>query len=89
MIKTLTTNVVKGKFFGKDGKPSGREYTFYIAEDVLVGDVLEVFTRGCNSDVMITKINVDPEEIEPYKNVAKTLTPKPREIKFEEDADNE
>lgn len=37
MIKTLTTNVVKGKFFGKDGKPSGREYTFYIDEDVLVG----------------------------------------------------
>lgn len=89
MIKTLTTNVVKGEFFGKDGKPSGREYTFYIDEDVLVGDVLEVFTRGHNSDVMITKINVDPAEIEPYKNVAKTLTPKPREIKFEEDADNE
>lgn len=38
---------------------------------------------------MITKINVDPAEIKPYKNVAKTLTPKPREIKFEEDADNE
>ena len=89
MIKTLTTNVVKGEFFGKGGKPSGREYTFYIDEDVLVGDVLEVFTRGRNSDVMITKINVDPAEIKPYKNVAKTLTPKPREIKFEEDADNE
>lgn len=51
--------------------------------------MLEVFTRGRNSDVMITKTNVDPAEIEPYKNVAKTLTPNPREIKFEEDADNE
>ena len=80
MVKTLTTNVVKGKFFNKDGKPYGREYTFYVDEDVLVGDVLEVFTRGRNSDVLITKINVDPKEIEPYKDVAKTLMPKPREI---------
>ena len=80
MIKVLTTNVVKGKFLGADGKPSGREYTFYIDEDVLVGDVLEVFTRGRNSDVLITQINVDPKEIEPYKNVAKTLMPKPRPI---------
>ena len=80
MVKTLTTNVVKGKFFGKDGKPSGREYTFYVDEDVLVGDVLEVFTHGRNSDVLITQINVDPKEIEPYKNVAKTLMPKLREI---------
>lgn len=85
MIKTLTTNVVKGKFLGKDGLPSGREYTFYIDEDVFVGDVLEVFTRGRNSDVAVTKINVDPAEIEPYKDVAKTLMPKPREIKPEEE----
>lgn len=56
MVKTLMTNVVKGKFFNKDGKPSGREYTFYVDEDVLVGDVLEVFTRGRNSDVLITQI---------------------------------
>lgn len=89
MIRTLETNVVKGKFFGKDGKPGGREYTFLIGEDVLVGDVLEVFTRGRNSDVMITQINVDPKEIEPYLDRAKTLTQKPREIKPKEDADNE
>lgn len=89
MIKTLETNVVKGKFLGKDGKPSGREYTFFIDEDALVGDVLEVFTRGRNSDVVVTKINVDPTEIEPYKDVAKTLMPKPREIKIEEENSNE
>lgn len=88
MIKTLTTNVVKGKYL-RNGKPSGKEYTFYVSDDVLVGDVLELNLYRRNSDVMITKINVDPAEIEPYKNVAKTLTPKPREIKFEEDADNE
>lgn len=80
MIKVLKTNVVKGKFFNKEGKPGGREYTFYIDEDVLIGDVLEVHTRGRDSDVMITKINVDPAEMEPYKDVAKTLMPKPREI---------
>lgn len=62
MIKTLTTNVVKGKFLGKDGLPSGREYTFYIDEDVLVGDVLEVFTRGRNSDVAIMALELKNTE---------------------------
>ena len=88
MIKTLTTNVVNGKYL-QNGKPSGKEDTFYVSDDVLVGDVLELNLYRRHSDVMITTINVDPAEIEPYKNVAKTLTPKPREIKFEEDADNE
>lgn len=85
MIKVLISNVVKGKFFTKDGKPGGREYTFYVDQDVLVGDVLEVFTRGRNSDVLITQINVVPAEIEPFKNAAKTLMPKPREIKPKEE----
>ena len=44
MIKTLETNVVKGKFIGRDGQPSIREYTFYVDEDVSVGDVLEVLS---------------------------------------------
>lgn len=78
MIKSLITNVVKGKFFNKEGKPYGREYTFYVDEDVRVGDVFEAFTRGRNSDVLITQINVDPKEIEPYKDIAKTLMPKLR-----------
>ena len=85
MVKTLETNVVKGKFVGRDGQPSIREYTFYVDEDVSVGDVLEVFTRGRNSDVVVTRVNVDPATIEPYKNIAKTLMPKRREIKIEEE----
>lgn len=90
MIKILTTNVVKGRFVGEDGKLSPRKYTFFVNMDVLIGDVLEVFTRGKNSDVVVTDINVDPAEIEPYKDVTKTLTPRPREIKpLQEDADNE
>lgn len=88
MIKTLETNVAKGKFIGRDGQPSIREYTFYVDEDVSVGDVLEVFTRGRNSDVVVTRVNVDPAAIEPYKDVAKTLMPKPREIKIEEESTN-
>lgn len=89
MIKTLETNVVKGKFIGRDGQLSIREYTFYVDEDVSVGDVLEVFTRGRNSDVVVTRVNVDLAAIEPYKDVAKTLMPKPREIKIEEENSNE
>lgn len=89
MVKTLETNVVKGKFISRDGQLSIREYTFYVDEDVLVGDVLEVFTRGRNSDVVVTRVNVDPAAIEPYKDVAKTLMPKPREIKFEEENSSE
>ena len=85
MIKTLETNVAKGKFIGRDGQPSTREYTFYVDEDVSVGDVLEVFTCGRNSDVVVTRVNVDPAAIKPYKDVAKTLMPKPREIKIEEE----
>ena len=88
MVKTLETNVVKGRFIGRDGQASIREYTFYVDEDVSVGDVLEVFTRGRNSDVVVTRVNVDPAAIESYKNVAKTLMPKPREIKIEEESTN-
>lgn len=88
MIKELETNVVKGKFIGRDVQPSIREYTFYVDEDVSVGDVLEVFARGRNSDVVVTRVNVDPAAIEPYKDVAKTLMPKPREIKIEEESTN-
>ena len=73
MVKTLETNVVKGKFIGRDRQPSIREYTFYVDEDVSV----------------VTRVNVDPAAIEPYKDVAKTLMPKPREIKFEEENSNE
>ena len=40
MIKTLETNVVKGKFIGRDGQLPIREYTFYVDKDVSVGDVL-------------------------------------------------
>ena len=89
MNKMFRTNVVKGKFLGADGTPSGREYTFYIDEDVFVGDILEVFTRGRSSDVVITQINVDPKEIEPYKDIAKTLMPKMREIGERKDEVNE
>lgn len=31
------------------------------------------------------RVNVDPAAIEPYKDVAKTLMQKPREIKIEEE----
>ena len=85
MIKALETNVVKGRFIGRDGQLSIREYTFYVDEDVSVGDVLEVFTRGRNSDVVVTRVNVDPAAIETYKNFAKTLMQKPREIKIEDE----
>lgn len=88
MIKALETNVVKGRFIGRDGRLSIRECTFYVDEDVSVGDVLEVFTRGRNSDVVVTRVNVDPAAIEPYEYVAKTLMPKPREIKIEEESTN-
>ena len=40
MVKTLETNVVKGKFIGRDGQLPIREYTFYVDKDVSVGDVL-------------------------------------------------
>lgn len=59
-----------------------------MSDQVSLDETLEVFARGRNSDVVVTRVNVDPAAIEPYKDVAKTLMPKPREIKIEEESTN-
>lgn len=70
------TNVVKAKYFNKDGSIQEKEYTFYTDREAEVGDIMEVKTRGRWSDVYVSQIDVDPAEIEPFKDRAATLMKK-------------
>ena len=55
------TNVIKLKYL-RAGQPSGREYTFYTPAPVEVGDIVD-----------IAVVNVPLEEIEAFKDRAKTI----------------
>lgn len=68
----MKTNVIKCKFL-KEGKPSGRKYTYYSDTDVEVDDLVILYARGKESDGIVTAIDVDPKEIEPFKDTAKTI----------------
>lgn len=68
----METNVIKLKFI-KDGKPAGREYTYYTNTVVEVGDTVEVDGKQGVSQGVVTQINVPESEIEPFKDKAKTI----------------
>ena len=63
------TNVIKLKYL-RAGQPSGREYTFYTPAPVEVGDIVDIDNT---SQGMVTAINVPLEEIEAFKDRAKTI----------------
>lgn len=65
------TNVIKLKYL-RAGQPSGREYTFYTPAPVEVGDIA-VVSPDNTSQGMVTAVNVPLEEIEAFKDRAKTI----------------
>ena len=68
------TNVIKLKYL-RAGQPSGREYTFYTPTPVEVGDIVDiaVVSPDNTSQGMVTAVNVPLEEIEAFKDRAKTI----------------
>ena len=68
-------NIVKARFVNGSA-PTGREYTYYSAIDVAVGDLVELHPSssiGSKPKGIITQINVPEAEIEPFKDRAKTI----------------
>lgn len=39
------TNIIKLRFFNRDGEPQGREYTYYTPTEVAVGDIVDIDAR--------------------------------------------
>lgn len=72
------TNIIKVKF-NKDGQPRGREYSYLTPEEVEVGDIVEMETRGGITKGTVTQINVPEEEIEPFKDKIKSIIGKAKE----------
>lgn len=68
------TNVIKLKYL-RGGQPSEREYTFFTPEPVEVGDIVDiaVVSPDNTSQGMVTAVNVPLEEIEAFKDRAKTI----------------
>lgn len=84
----MKTNVIKLRFV-RNGKPSGREYTYYTNVDVAVDDLVDIDGRSGFSQGVVTAVNVPEKEIEPFKDVAKTIlgksrTPENQEVKTDE-----
>lgn len=70
--KEETTNIIKVRF-NKEGKPQGREYSYLTPEEVQVGDIVEMETRGKVAKGTVTQIKVPEGEIEKFKDVIKTI----------------
>lgn len=68
------TNVIKLKYL-RAGQPSGREYTFYTPAPVEIGDIVDIAVVSLDntSQGMVTAVNVPLEEIEAFKDRAKTI----------------
>lgn len=61
--------LIKVKFL-KDGNPSGRGYTYFSPEEVVVGDEVQI---NESAKGIVIEINVPEEEIESYKDKVKTI----------------
>ena len=66
------TNIIKVRF-NKDGKPQGREYSYLTPEEVQVGDIVEMETRGAIAKGTVTQTQVPAGEIESFKDKIKTI----------------
>jgi hypothetical protein len=66
------TNVIKVKFL-RNGKPSGRAYTYYTPEEVAVDDIVELESRNGISQGVVTEVDVPMEEILAFGDNAKSI----------------
>lgn len=66
------TNIIKLKFI-RDGKPTGRDYTYFTPEPVEVGDAVDIMTDRGITTGQITFTDVPEEEIAPFKDRAKSI----------------
>lgn len=66
------TNIIKVKF-NKDGKPQGREYTYFSPIPVGVGDMVEIETKGKAAKGTVTQTGVPESEISAFKDKIKTI----------------
>jgi hypothetical protein len=66
------TNVIKVKFL-RNGKPSGRAYTYYTPEEVQVDDIVELESRNGIAQGVVVDIDVPEEEILIFGNAAKSI----------------
>ena len=73
------TNIIKVKFLRND-QLFGREYTYYTLEEVAVGDIVELESKGGIAKGIVTKIDVPEEEIAPFKDKAKAIIGKAQTI---------
>lgn len=69
---TEMTNIIKVRF-NKDGKPQGREYSYLTPEEVQVGDIVEMETRGKTAKGTVTQTSVPAGEIADFKDKIKTI----------------
>lgn len=70
----MKTNVIKCQFL-RNGEPSGHEYTYFTPVGVAVGDKVDISI----SQGIVTQVDVPVEEIEPFKDKAKTILGKSKE----------
>jgi hypothetical protein len=61
--------LIKVKYL-KDGNPSGRGYTYFSPEEVVVGDEVQI---NESAKGIVIEINVPEEEIESYKDKVKSI----------------
>ncbi len=66
-------NIVKVRYFIHDDTLSTREYTYYSADKLNVGDIVTVPVRDSTGKAQVTSINVPESEIEAFKDKVKTI----------------
>ena len=79
--KAKMKQLIKIKFVDDEGKPRGKEYCYYCTvPTIALGDYVKApVTPQSENDMpsrkgIVTKINVPEQEIEPFKQYAKTIT---------------
>jgi hypothetical protein len=80
------TNVIKVKFL-RNGKPSGRAYTYLTPEEVKVGDLVALDSRAGLTTGIVTEIDVPVEEIAAFGDKAKSIIGKIPEMKTPEESE--
>ena len=80
MERAMGTNVIKLQFL-RNGEPTGRAYSYFTPEPVQPGDIVDIEVTGPEkkSQGMVVEINVPYEEIEPFKDRAKTIIGKAKQ----------
>ena len=80
--ETQVKTIIYCSFLDAEGKPRGREYTYFTEIPVKEGDYVnvEVLSKGASSvsikKVLVTKVDVDEKDIknfESFKDVIKTI----------------